>query len=307
MTGVSELCRDLGIKHPLDQHTCIGYGQKKPNCGSLAAEHNRQKAVDRLEKIADKLTNGDSPSDVMTDLHRVAKLLHCVRNHQYQADDKAQEWKRKLDRAGSRRGGARQQRPSRSRGETGLDTSNSRPERRSADSLTSARDEELVNELAQRYLGARRLIEAVEALTGDRHVRTATTADWSLGQWLAILRDYHAEGEGEDNDSGFSGSDAESEEDDSATTSAQVSYQRRQQRRSPTPSPPSVSSSSSSNASGSSRRSAASETECGICLDRLRRRDDRWRCTTCHNATHTDCFDQWMASSPEDNVRCIYW
>ena len=306
MTTIQSLCRDLGIKHPLDRRTCIGYGQKRPICGNLAAKKNRIKAVKLLDEISDNLTNGDSPNSMMDDLLRVAELLHCVKNHQSQAGDKAEEWERKLDRAAARRDGARQQRQSSSRRDTGLDTSNSRRERRSADTLTSARDEDLVNELAQRYSSARRLIEAVVALTDNRHARTSTTPDSSFAHGLELLWDHDAESD-DDDDSGFFGSDAESEEDDPITTSTQVSYQRRQQRRSPAPSPPSVSSSSSSNASSSSRRSAASESECGICLDRLRRRDDRWSCTTCHNATHTDCFDQWMASSREDNVRCIYW
>ncbi len=324
MITVESLCRDLRIKHPLDWPTCIGYGQKQPTCGNLAAKRNREEAAHLLEGIAENLTNGDSPRSVMDDLFRVAKLLHCVRNHQSQAEDKAKEWKRKLDRVVARGDGARQQRQSGSRRETDFDTSNSRRERRSVDTLASARDEDLVNELAQRYSSARRLIGAVVALTDDEHrARTSTIADLSFLYGLTLQRHHDAEGDSdsdsdsdsedsdsdsEDSDSGFFGSDAESEEDDDPiATSTRVSYQRRQQRRSPAPSPPSVSSTSSSNASSSSRRSAASESKCGICLNRLRSRDDKWRCTTCHNATHADCFDEWMANSREDNVRCIYW
>ena len=51
------------------------------------------------------------------------------------------------------------------------------------------------------------------------------------------------------------------------------------------------------------------EADCGICLAELSQDDndnDIWRCTTCRNGTHMACFDAWMASSPENHVRCVY-
>ena len=54
--------------------------------------------------------------------------------------------------------------------------------------------------------------------------------------------------------------------------------------------------------------SLGSSNECGICLDEIPRNPGVlvWRCDECRNPTHTDCFDGWVASSPEDHVRCIY-
>ncbi|KIW80259.1 hypothetical protein Z517_06874 [Fonsecaea pedrosoi CBS 271.37] len=123
-----------------------------------------------------------------------------------------------------------------------------------------------------------------------------------------------------------------------AVSSASIRATRRRQSRSNAPSiassrsssptgayiPSTTSSRSSSRSSSASRNSntssssISSETECGICLNALssRNRDDddddddddneTWRCSTCHNATHAMCFDEWMARSTTNSVICIY-
>lgn len=94
MASIDTLCQRLGIQHPLDQSTCIGYGQKKPTCGLLAAESSRLQAVRVLNQISRDLSHG---SEVSSDrLYDLASLLLCKRWHQNQAHENAERWTVKL-------------------------------------------------------------------------------------------------------------------------------------------------------------------------------------------------------------------
>jgi hypothetical protein len=61
-------------------------------------------------------------------------------------------------------------------------------------------------------------------------------------------------------------------------------------------------------AESNSESSTDDEPECGICLSTIPSTGtDTWRCTTCRNATHSECFDAWIARSPEESgIRCVY-
>lgn len=95
MASIDQLCRQLGIRHPFDQPTCIGYGLKKPTCGLLAAHFSRQTAVDILNDIVYTLNRGENVRTA--DLDYVARLLLCKRWHQYQAADKVSIWEYQLN------------------------------------------------------------------------------------------------------------------------------------------------------------------------------------------------------------------
>lgn len=95
MASIDQLCKQLGIRHPLDQPTCIGYGLKKPTCGLLAAQPSRQTAVSVLNSILYTLNRGEHVRTA--DLDYVARLLLCKTWHQYQAADKVSAWEHQLN------------------------------------------------------------------------------------------------------------------------------------------------------------------------------------------------------------------
>jgi hypothetical protein len=82
----------MGIQHPSDHPTCIGYGKQKPTCGNLAAAQSRNAAVRQLEALCDRLNRGRPVDSFGDQLEEVAGLLHCKRWHQYQASKKADDW-----------------------------------------------------------------------------------------------------------------------------------------------------------------------------------------------------------------------
>ena len=96
MLTVNQLCRDLGIKHPDDHRTCIGYGKAKPTCGNPVAAQSRSTAVWILENICSAIEDGVRARDLASDLNTAACLLHCKRWHQSQGPAMSQDWERKL-------------------------------------------------------------------------------------------------------------------------------------------------------------------------------------------------------------------
>jgi hypothetical protein len=92
MWTVNSICRVIGIQHPSDHPTCIGYGKQKPTCGNLAAASSRDSAVRKLERICDHLNRGLHLESLIGRLVEAAGLLHCKRWHQYQAQKKADDW-----------------------------------------------------------------------------------------------------------------------------------------------------------------------------------------------------------------------
>lgn len=96
IASIDALCQRLGIQHPLDQSTCIGYGQRKPTCGLLAAESSRMQALSLLDQISHDLSRGSPISNDA--LQTVAGLLLCRRWHQFQAYEIAQRWQARLEK-----------------------------------------------------------------------------------------------------------------------------------------------------------------------------------------------------------------
>ena len=94
MLSIGNLCERLGIRHPLDQSTCIGYGQRKPTCGCAVAEASRQTAVRILQHVARDIEEGTRVQ--RSDLKEVASLLLCKRWHQLQAEENVVAWLRQL-------------------------------------------------------------------------------------------------------------------------------------------------------------------------------------------------------------------
>ncbi|KAJ9605347.1 hypothetical protein H2200_010004 [Cladophialophora chaetospira] len=93
MFTVDTLCQHLGIEDPITHATCIGYGLEKPICDNrVSGKKWREPAKRMLQKICDVLNREGYTVEITSLLEKVAKLLHCTKNHQDQAPAKAQEW-----------------------------------------------------------------------------------------------------------------------------------------------------------------------------------------------------------------------
>ncbi|KIX08375.1 uncharacterized protein Z518_03031 [Rhinocladiella mackenziei CBS 650.93] len=175
MITVNRLCRDLGIKHPLDHPTCIGYGKAKPTCGILCAQASRNEAVTALEGICEAIADGINPRMLVNDLEGVAQLLHCKRWHQYQARAKAREWRRKLDEAMAQRNEEQHQRQhqrqSRSRREFHRPGNNNQIAPPADSHLASFRDEDILAELAHRLQSQSHVISSIRAILDNQRGR----------------------------------------------------------------------------------------------------------------------------------------
>lgn len=328
MTTVNRLCLDLGIKNPLERTTCIGYGKAKPTCGNAVAAASRSAAFASLERICDAIADGTSPSRLRGDLEAVAHLLHCKRWHQYQAPVKSQEWEARLRDSIAQRNEeqqARRQRTSQPQRESRRRTRNRQASQSAVPAFDAAQYERnfllmqsQINALQSRLDDYQRrsqrltLTASLSASSVSSHAHVFTDEDSSEDS------DSETESEDDDDDSDPEESDledstarapAESRASGSTITPIRPSWERVSPRGSSSTSSsrPSIASSASSSASSSSS-SSSSGNECGICLSRLNGgRRNKWRCETCHNKVHMDCFNSWVASSPEGNVRCIYW
>lgn len=323
MFTVDQLCRDIGIKNPFDRPTCIGYGKAKPTCGNLVAESSRSAARAGLQGICQLLDGyGSITVELSDELENVAGLLHCKRWHQYQAEEKAAEWKRRLRVSIAQRDAETRGRQSRTTQEPRRRDSNerTRPPLSVRQSLASHTDEDILAELARRLSSSHGLVSRVAAVM-ENYYRTYRQTRRSASSFDAYppaaaelpandgpddeFSDYYSQDPDTDTDTDDTSSSYAYQSTPPGFTSPPASQQGTQLRsvRSPAPSPSSASNSSSR----SSHSSGSSVNECGICLSRFSTRSTRWRCGTCHNATHRECFDRWVAGSDEDNVRCIYW
>ncbi|KIW99127.1 uncharacterized protein Z519_00790 [Cladophialophora bantiana CBS 173.52] len=351
MPTIKKLCRVLGISHPEDQSTCIGYCVNKPTCRNLVAGASRSAATRELVDICDALARGVNPSRLGAQLQNVAKLLHCKRSrdHQSQAPSKAQKWgDRVIEYVEERQDAGRyirvQPRRSTSSSQRQLGNIHVVSPTRTAISLSSIGDEDLLGELAARFELRSQTIRSIEAIMAGSYYRMDNRTALSPATEAASGRHggdvYDEEGYSSDETSGEDeySSDEESEEEPSSDARflrhAASGHAARPVL--PPPSPPrgpllsssssggsgsgtrtSRSSSSSSSLSRTSRATSPSsspaESECGICLCGMPSQNQRqsnssiWRCATCHNATHAICFDEWMARSTRDRVTCIYW
>ncbi|KIV83343.1 hypothetical protein PV11_05376 [Exophiala sideris] len=316
MLTVDQLCRDIGIKNPSDRSTCIGYGQKKPTCGMAVAERSRSAAKARLRKICQLVEeDGSITEEIADDLESVATLLHCKNFHRDQAPAKAEEWERSLEDVIARRVAERRRRATRAREEPRRQNINTpaAPNVSGRSVMALHTDEDLLAELARRLASRNQLISTIEAVLED-HSRTYQQPRRSTPSHQRYQPAAPEVPVNDNSDDDFSGYYSEDTDEEDAPPGYSALYQpeithppmpqpRAQARsaRSPSPSP-----SSASSSSRGSHSSDSSGNECAICLSGLGRRSEQWRCGTCRNATHMECFDQWMASSPEEHVRCIY-
>lgn len=320
MATVNRLCQDLGIKHPLDRSTCIGYGKAKPTCGNAVAQASRYAALNGLERICNALAQNTNPESLRRDLNAVAQLLHCKRWHQDQAEAKAQQWEARLHRANAQRQEEqwqpRQRSSERQRGPQQRVINIEAPRRSDPPSEPSQSERNALEIQAQTLQMLRQM-----QLMLDEYQRTGLRIPQLLPQSMSASSSprplLSTENDSEDSGAGTGGSSGTEDDTESSDESPlpmgllRPISELRQRRGSSSSSSswsstPSVASSRSSS-SGSSSRSS-SQSECGICLSRLSRRPaQNWTCDTCQNKAHIDCFDEWVASSPEGNVRCIYW
>ncbi|EXJ79372.1 hypothetical protein A1O3_08874 [Capronia epimyces CBS 606.96] len=184
---VDSLCQILGIKHPEDHPTCIGYGKAKPTCGNLASQQSRNTAVQIFQEVCHDLASGCNPSSLDASLEEAATLLHCKRWHRGQAPAMADKWLDRLVHYTTSRNRTPRRRSGRPRDPStyrGIDTGHvARAETSTTTSyLSSARDEDLLAELLHRYQTLDQTLASIEALsnglgTANRrttHRRTST-------------------------------------------------------------------------------------------------------------------------------------
>ncbi|KIW14088.1 hypothetical protein PV08_06869 [Exophiala spinifera] len=280
-----------------------------------------------LEDIVRKMSDGRSPNRLIGELEKVAGLLHCKRWHQYQAAEKAEAWKDILEQAPIET--RRNQNSHHGRGsQRSTSTGGRRRELSTTEVLDSCRTKDLLAELSDRLSTrrSRRVLTAIEELLDEHYEATGADRDSPYLRRLASESDDddsetesdddHSESESDDDASeSDSDDDGDTDEDEpvpsprsstsrpsrSSRTSTQDSVRTHRRRRSVSPSPPVRNLSPTAPAGNST-----SANECGICLQTMNRSSDSWRCATCRNSAHVDCFDQWVANSPETNVRCIY-
>ena len=93
MDTIDDLYVELGIDDPSFHSTCIGYGERKPDCGNPVARASRDAATAVLQRIWRNIDREEFNHGRMeSELNEVAEYLHCKRYHQYQAGPKAEEW-----------------------------------------------------------------------------------------------------------------------------------------------------------------------------------------------------------------------
>lgn len=287
-------------------------------------------AIPRLEAICHRLEDGIPPERLKIDLQAAAELLHCIRFHRPQAPEKVEEWVSTLN--------SRRSRASTQARESYRTEHNSPQSPLTAPNLTICEDEELLAELSSR-LGSERLsLLLLRSLVEDpiprsgqsHHSSRVSGGSTSAGRQLAGDEATVLSDSGYESGSSSPYTPSASISPGSSSRSSTVPISSRSSTygsiSSSSSSPPSTTSNSprrSQRTAGVTRRALNNtdtgpsspdhvETpdpviECGICLERLPRSDDMWTCTSCHNATHTLCFNQWMASSADIIVRCIYW
>ncbi|KAK5062971.1 hypothetical protein LTR84_005047 [Exophiala bonariae] len=324
MAAVNRLCQDLGIKHPLDRSTCIGYGKAKPTCGMAVAEASRYAALNGLEKICNALAQNTDPGSLRRELNAVAHLLHCKRWHQDQAEAKSQQWEARLHRTNVHRQQQQEQwRQPQSFSEPAREPHRQRVSNRESSSTRidpptglSQSERNALEIQAQTLQMLRQMQSMLEEYQRNglpipqSPPRSTSSSTGSPERTRLLVENTSHVSEVETAESDNDDNDSESGDEPDLPMILFRPISEPRQRRESTSSSSSWASTSStaSNRSVSSRSSPSSRSECGICLSRLSRvRAQNWTCDTCHNKAHLDCFDEWVATSPEDNVRCIYW
>lgn len=325
MPSLDDFCKRLGIRHPMEQSTCIGYGQRKPTCGCAVAESSRLQAFAILERAKDAL---DSGNGVRTGtLLDIAGLLLCKRFHQYQAEENVQRWKSILRGYSALR---RQATPAIASSSVtpARQVSIPQPTPQPGPMLESCSDEQLMREVRRR-LGCVGRVELLHGLveitievsenqgatrnrTSDNTSRndssvndevarpnSSGTSSTSAGSLNRIYANQPSSNSSAIVDTVGSISQLPTLESTAAVetvgpTSATVA--------SPAISPPR--SEPQPRAPSPLRQS---HLDCVVCtLSYEEDPDEHWECRQCLNRVHLHCFEAWRASQLPDRVRCIH-
>lgn len=337
MTTIADLRRVLDLSDPLKHSSCIGYGQRNPDCRNPVASASRSQAKLLLNTIVRCWRAQD---DVEDELHQLASLLFCKRNHQWQAEAKVKEWKRKMKKAGKRSAEANASRAS-SRTSPASSSRTSRSSTTHADSESGVRsskqaaksltNKELLKELR------RRLFVTADQMILDNFLKLADEVNDTFK-----TEDDSEEDSEDDDDSSDDNRDASDDADnDNESDNDSNDLQNMQAAaQSPQQTPSQISASASAAARTHQRPSAEalrqarvaalsttpgsttsmvhagppsplrqSHVECVVCLQPYDGDDEGafWQCDECLNRVHGECFDAWYASvNPNMAVRCIH-
>lgn len=320
MSTVKDLCRRLGIRHPFEQSTCIGYGQRKPTCGCAVAESSRSSAVAMLQDMSEGLYFSAEVSNEA--LLGIASLLLCKRWHQFQAAEKVQGWRRNLREITA----VRPRAPvlAASSAVTPVRTitapqaaSTPRP------SLQSFSDQQLVDEIKRRLQhthSADFLCEVVQAATtaierhniaraprgGDESIsnpqpnppETADTAPPSQASTVAQSNQANISRQSQDRP-------APANTQSPIARTIPTTETVRQARLAALV--PAVTSARPEPPARAPSPLRESHVECVVCtLSYEEDPDEHWECQSCLNRVHMHCFETWRTSQLPGLVTCIH-
>lgn len=320
MATLTSICNVLDLD-PSKHTTCIGYGQRNPDCRNPVAHLSRTQAVTVLETIARHWRAQDNLDDELTQL---ASLLLCKRNHQWQVGGKVEEWKRKLRKARSREAETENLRvpsstssaaSSRASTVSTVTAGSGTGARHSRGVVTTLTNRELLKELKRRLYDDRD-----NALVDDFLKLADDVRDDLENDTESDAEDVSSDDSSDESDDG----DVDDDRDDIPLHEHAASRSRRETAtQQPTPlsgvtsrqDRPSAEamrqariaalSSSSTSASTSPSmpvRPASpirqSHIECVVCLEPYDNSDEHgfWQCEGCLNRVHIQCFDCWYAS-----------
>jgi len=337
MTTVADLRHILDFGDPLNHSTCIGYGQRNPDCRNSVASASRSQAEQVLNTIVRFWRAHDNVDD---ELHQLAILLLCKRNHQWQAEAKVEGWKRKMKKAGkrsaegngsralSRTFPASMSRSSRSSTTYADSESVVRSSKKVPKSLTN---KELFKELR------RRLFDTADQMILDHFLKLADEVNDTFKTEDDSEEDSEDDDNSSDDNSGASDdADNDHESDNDSNELQNVQGAARAPRQTPSQLSASMSAVArthhrpSAEALRQARVAALSTTpgsttsmvhggpsyplrqshvECVVCLQPYDGDDQEafWQCDACLNRVHRECFDAWYASvEPHWAVRCVH-
>lgn len=306
MASIDRLCKEFGIRHPLEQSTCIGYGRQKPTCGIAVAFHSRSQAVSVLKSIDRDLQEGVGVK--MNMLHHLAGLLLCKRWHQGQAEENAQLWKERLR--------ARAQTPSFASTSASSSQSASTRARTPAPkpALESFTDRQLIQEIKRRIQDPQHtelvdeICDLAETLLQDQDESDESNSE-------TCDDEEHISASGSSSASSFVSSETSLEtSSEISSESKQPATDREAIRKARIAALAPKSGSTSRALSTPLRRSRSpsplrqSHVDCIVCMTPYTEdNSEHWECRSCLNRVHMRCFDSWSASqAATGHVRCMH-
>lgn len=268
MSDIADLLSTLGLKHPLERSTCIGYGQRKPDCGCAVAIASRSTAHNLLIEIKEKLKRKEN---ITNSLYTLASLLLCKNWHQSQTAENVSRWELKLR---NYRPSLRTQHATSTDSRFGDSTTFATPSRKISkeQALRQCSDGALLRELKRRVETeqhsdvASRIVRLAEELCPlDSDTDESTVDEYSIEE-------------------------PSSDEDDEAEHASGRSFPLLLTYSPPEP-------------LRQSHTECAICTE-PYALNG----GDHWQCSQCLNRAHQACFDLWYASQIDGgrSVRCIH-